>query len=169
MAELWKTIKDHPKYKVSNLGRAKCCYKNGQEKILRLIKRADRRLVIGFRLNGESTQRRIHRLVAQAFIPNPENKPQINHKNGNTFDNRVENLEWCDQFENMRHAYKIGIKTNKGDKAPGRKLNSKIVKEIRQKYGENRTELQKEIAKEYNISRRTISAILNFETWKEAV
>lgn len=56
---------------------------------------------------------RLHRIVAETFLPNKENKPIINHINGNKLDNRVENLEWCNNSHNQKHAYKNGLKVNK--------------------------------------------------------
>ncbi len=57
--------------------------------------------------NGEVKSKYIHRLLAQSFIPNPEYKPQVNHKNGNKLDNRLENLEWATCSENMIHAHRV--------------------------------------------------------------
>ena len=58
--------------------------------------------------DGKARSKKVHRLVAGAFIDNPENKPNINHKDNNPLNNNVDNLEWCTQAENVVHAYMIG-------------------------------------------------------------
>ena len=72
--------------------------------------------------NGKRFTRKVHRLVAQTFIPNLNNKLEVNHINGIKTDNNMENLEWCTRSENEKHAHKIGLKTSPGKNKFG-KLN----------------------------------------------
>ena len=106
----------------------------------------------------------IHRLIAQAFIPNPENKPQINHKNGIKIDNRIENLEWCTITENIRHAFKIKLNSGrKGESQWNAKLNAHQVLDIRNRL---QTSSSKELAKEFNVSSSLINRIKRKIAWK---
>ncbi len=97
-------------YELSNLGRVKS-HAFGRERILKVASTGTGYMGVSLHTNG--TNHLIHRLIAKAFIPNPENKPCVNHKNGNKSDNRVENLEWMTYSENEKHSYRVlGKKPN---------------------------------------------------------
>ena len=85
----------------------------------------------------DGKNRLLHRLLAEVFIPNPNNLPCVNHKDGNKLNNELSNLEWCSYSHNNKHAYKTGLKTcgdRKGDNALNRKLTAEQVTYIRQVY-----------------------------------
>lgn len=105
----------------------------------------------------------VHRLVCGAFIPNPNNKPQVNHLNGIKSDNRIENLEWCTASDNIKHAYKKELISKKGIKHHMVKLTEKEVREI--KY-QCKNMSQSKIAEKYNIHRVHVSAIRLNKYWK---
>ena len=101
--EIWKPIKGYEGlYEISNLGRVKSLNYNrtGKEEILKNAECSNGYLTVGLTKNGKQKLFKIHRLVAEAFIPNPENKPCIDHINTIKNDNRVENLRWVTNEEN---------------------------------------------------------------------
>ena len=105
----------------------------------------------------------VHRLVAEKYIPNPNNLPQVNHIDGNKLNNCVENLEWVSNNENRKHAVEHNLHL-KGGKCPWSKLTEEDVIYIRtHKYEKT----QKEWAEDYGVSRATISDVINYRTWKD--
>ena len=124
--EIWKDIKGYEGlYQISNLGRVKVLprkRKNGtnfyiqKERIIKPQLKDGRYYGIGLHKNGKLKNFLIHRLVAEAFLPNTHNYKQVNHIDANKHNNRADNLEWCSQEQNLYHALVNGLLT-KGKKA----------------------------------------------------
>jgi hypothetical protein len=115
--EEWKPIERvNGVYSVSDKGRVR---NNRTGKILKPIKTTKGYVKVNLRVDGREINIQVHRLVAIAFIPNPENKPEVNHKNGIHDDNRLSNLEWVTQEENLRHAYDTGLVKHKDKRYAG--------------------------------------------------
>ena len=168
--EEWKVILEADScYLISNFGRIKSLsreikirYKHKgftKEKILCFGKDKSGYNRIPLISNGKRITFKVHRLVAKAFVPNPNNKPFVNHINGIKTDNRVENLEWCTASENTKHAYNNGlIKVSKSENHINAKLTGSQVLEIRAIGGNLK---QREIAEIYGITQVNVSNILN--------
>lgn len=121
MLELFKPIEGFADYHISNLGKV-VSYKGKNPRILKgKIDRYGYQCVC-LRKDNKNHHFTVHRLVAEAFISNPHNKPTVNHKDGNKLNNSYENLEWHTVSENTKHAYDNGLFTVVRD-AKGRWLN----------------------------------------------
>jgi hypothetical protein len=144
MEEIWKDVVGYEgSYQISSLFRVKSLkriyevtkqgriYKVFQkEKDLKSTINGKGYYCVGLYKDNKKTTFLVHRLFAKVFIPNPENKPHINHINGIKFDNRIENLEWVTHSENIQHAYDTGLKiAPKGNKSVLSKSVSQFTKE----------------------------------------
>jgi len=148
-------------YVVSNLGRRK----NKKGKICRRRIKKDYNTA---RLSKKGVYKEAltHRLVALAFIPNTKNKPEVNHKDGNKWNNVIWNLEWATKSENGKHAYDNKLsKPRLGEKNNFTKLTKEQVLQIREIYSLGFL-FQWQIAEIYNIKQATVSGIVTKRRWK---
>lgn len=161
-SEIWKDLPDYEGlYKVSTHGQVKGLHRG--EKVLSAAPDRDGAMNVVL-CDGEGKRHtvKVHRLVAKVFIPNPDNKPEINHLDGDRSNNRIDNLEWCTRSENEKHAYKIGLKTMVGGKNFHAKLTEEQVREIRNQS----TSSYIGLAVKYGVTPSCISSIMRRKTWK---
>lgn len=164
--EQFKPIKDFEGlYEVSNLGNIKSIRNNAYKKggLLNLSKNGNGYLMVRIYKDKRCYKRYIHRLVAEAFIPNPLNKKEVNHINGISDFNYVSNLEWCTSSENCIHAIKTGANVpQKGIEKSAAKLNEMQVRIIRKLRGQIP---QREIGKYFNVAHSVVSNIQRGKSW----
>ena len=172
--EEWKDIKGYEGvYQVSNLGQVR--HMAGQygtalrkEKILKQSFTTDGYKRVRLMLKEKDKTRTVHRLVAEAFLPNSDPNLTVNHKDGDKANNKVENLEWIDRSLQMYHAYKLGLKKSQaGVDNCNAKLTAEQVKYIREHYQRHSPEFgQPALAKKFGVAHSVIGKIVRGKTYK---
>ena len=174
MKEEWKDIKGYEGfYQISNSGIVKslggwCGTAKRKEKIRSTSLTHDGYVKVRLMHQGKDKTMRVHRLVAEAFIPNPENKDTVNHIDGDKQNNVVSNLEWVNRTEQMIHAYNLGLKTSRlGSSNSNAKLTETQVREIRKLYVPYSKEFGTvALAEKYGVTNRVIGLIIKNEAYK---
>ena len=177
MEEQWKEIKGNREiYEVSNLGNVRTKDREGARgkyvkgHVLKQRDNSNGYPRCDMNIDGKGKSYLVHRLVAQSFIPNPESKPDVNHKNGDKHDNSVKNLEWTTKSENEKHAWKTGLKRDtatKGELHGMHKLSKKDVEYIRENHVRNGGTMKTgELARMFNMSTQTITDIVSERIWR---
>jgi hypothetical protein len=162
MTGKWKEVVGYEGlYEVSSLGFVKSLHRGGRLRVL--CKIPGRYVLVNLSKRGHVSSHLVHRLVAEAFYGAPRSGEQVNHKNGNKHDNRIENLEYCTPSENKKHAFGIGLCCMKGERHNNSKLTNDLVYRIRQSLKDGVS--HSAIAVEIGISRSTISKINAGKAW----
>jgi hypothetical protein len=118
-------------------------------------------------VNGVARKHLIHRLVAEAYLPNPNGLPCVNHKDGNKLNNEVSNLEWCTYKENMEHASEHGLLKSIGSNNPASKLTEEEVKYIKSVYKKGDLEYgSSALGRKFGVDHKAIWNIVNGVTWR---
>lgn len=145
-------------------------YKDGTIKSLLTGKNITKRIgpngyyQINLCINGKCKTFMFHRLIANAFIPNPDNLPCINHIDGNKLNNQLSNLEWVTYSDNTRHAFRMGLTHPAiGKNTKHGKFTEEAIKHIRMLSKQGKSQYQ--IASIYNVTRSTIQQILEGKTY----
>ena len=130
---------------------------------------ADNRGYLRVRLYKEGRARTvlISRMVALAFVNNPDNLCTVNHKNGNKLDNSMENLEWMSLSDNVKHAYQSGLNSSSGSNNPNAKLTPEQVREIRATYKPYKVTAT-DLANKFGVDVSTIRRAASNYTWSMA-
>lgn len=158
--EIWRDIPQYENYQISNHGRIYSKHKN-ELKALEINKKGYE-TIRPYKNNIRKTFR-IHRLVAELFIPNPQNKPQVNHKDGNKLNNHIDNLEWVTYRENVDHAVKNNLLC-RGEDSPHSKMTEKKVREMRKLYSQGFGSTT--LAKMFDINEKNAYNIIKRKAWK---
>ncbi len=142
--------------------------RNGKIKIFKIAEKYSSYQTAHLHKNGVEKLYKVHRLVAQAFIPNPENQPVVNHKDGNKWNNRTDNLEWVDQKENTLHAIRLGLRDYHQPNVKCRKLTPEDVRYIRENYKRGDKEFgQNALARKFGVTENAIRLIIERETYRD--
>lgn len=162
--ELWLPVVGLEQYyAISNHGRV---YSLRYKRLLRPASASNGYLIVDLRLDMSHNYRRVHRMVAESFIPNPDNKSYVNHIDGNKLNPRIHNLEWVTAKENSQHAVKTGLYRP----ARPRKLTHDDIRAIRARCVNGcKINGQSAIAKEYGVTRQVIISIMNGKTYRNIV
>lgn len=174
ITEEWKDIVGYEGlYQVSNYGNVKCVGRGNARMIVQRVgtKKNGAYMLLNLNNDGVYKTKKAHRLVAEAFIPNPDNKPTVNHKDGNKQNNKVSNLEWATWSENNFRAFKIGLRVPnvdnvkiRGSKNVWAKISEKDVLKIRELHRCGMRQV--DIAKLYPVNSRNINNIVTKRSWR---
>lgn len=167
VGSVWVRITEFPDYAVSGDGhvmRLTPCRGTRPGLLLKPGPNSNGYPTVVIRRAGVTKTHLVHRLVAAHFIPNPENRPEVNHRDGRKTNSSYDNLEWATGSENTLHAFAIGLRSMRGANNPNAKLDLSQVATIKRLRGQGHTPLQ--LARRFGVSRSAVYVILRGKTWK---